>query len=121
MLFQMQLRFDGVFGFPGGLVEAGEDPMVGMNREMEEEIGLDLEKHRFLDSNHIASFVNLEKSLVLHFFLKEVTLEEFCVLEKNNLQAPEYGTEVMKLQLCHVLFPNVELLYIIKEWQVSGS
>ncbi|XP_041350464.1 U8 snoRNA-decapping enzyme-like [Gigantopelta aegis] len=89
----MQLRFDGVFGFPGGLVEPGEDPVDGLNREMEEEIGLDLKKHSFLDSDHIASFVNSEKSLVLHFFLKEVTLEDFCVLEMNNLRAPEYGTE----------------------------
>jgi U8 snoRNA-decapping enzyme len=39
-LFQMQMRFDGVLGFPGGLIEKGEDPVVGLNREMEEEIGL---------------------------------------------------------------------------------
>ena len=38
----MQLRFDGVFGFPGGLVDKGENPVEGLNREMQEEIGLDV-------------------------------------------------------------------------------
>ena len=36
----MQMRFDGTLGFPGGLVDAGEDPVQGLNREMHEEIGL---------------------------------------------------------------------------------
>ena len=38
----MQMRFDGVLGFPGGLLEKGEDPVNGLNREMEEEIGLEV-------------------------------------------------------------------------------
>ena len=41
-LLQMQMRFDGTLGFPGGLVEKGEDPVIGLNREMEEEIGLEV-------------------------------------------------------------------------------
>ncbi|PVD24211.1 hypothetical protein C0Q70_14681 [Pomacea canaliculata] len=38
----MQVRFDGLFGFPGGLVEPEENPVDGLNREMAEEIGLDV-------------------------------------------------------------------------------
>lgn len=38
----LQLRFDGIFGFPGGLVDAGEDLEVAMNREFDEEVGKNL-------------------------------------------------------------------------------
>ena len=36
----MQLRFDGTFGFPGGILETKEAPVDGLNRELNEEIGL---------------------------------------------------------------------------------
>ena len=36
----MQMRFDGVLGFPGGMMDKGEDPVLALNREMAEEIGL---------------------------------------------------------------------------------
>ncbi|XP_071082217.1 U8 snoRNA-decapping enzyme-like [Haliotis cracherodii] len=89
----MQMRFDGVIGFPGGLVEKGEHPVCGLNREMQEEISLDLTSHRFTDHDHVVSFLNEDKSLVLHFYKKEVSMEEFKALEIKNLQAPEYGIE----------------------------
>ena len=37
----MQVRFDGLLGFPGGLVDPGETVEVGLNRELVEEIALD--------------------------------------------------------------------------------
>ena len=37
----MQLRFDGTLGFPGGFLEKEELPVVGLNRELTEEIGLE--------------------------------------------------------------------------------
>jgi len=40
-LVMLQLRFDGLIGFPGGLVDPGEDIETGLNRELVEEIGLD--------------------------------------------------------------------------------
>lgn len=41
VVLQMQMRFDGHVGFPGGLVEPGEDVVHGLIREMQEEINLD--------------------------------------------------------------------------------
>ncbi|XP_021374732.1 uncharacterized protein LOC110464043 isoform X2 [Mizuhopecten yessoensis] len=93
----MQMRFDGVIGFPGGLVDPGEDPVEAANREMVEEVGLDLTKHSISKDNHITSFFNARKSLVLHFFGLEVTLGEFCDIERRNLQAPDYGSETLGL------------------------
>ena len=40
--FQMQMRFDGLIGFPGGLVDPGEDVVQGLNRELKEEMNLDM-------------------------------------------------------------------------------
>ena len=40
----MQVRFDGLLGFPGGLVDPGESVEFGLNRELEEEIALDTDK-----------------------------------------------------------------------------
>lgn len=37
----MQMRFDGTLGFPGGLIDVGEDVLDGLNREMAEEICFD--------------------------------------------------------------------------------
>ena len=41
----MHLRFDGTFGFPGGLIDSGEDVVAGLNREMKEEINWDASVH----------------------------------------------------------------------------
>jgi len=38
----MQMRFDGLLGFAGGLVDPGEDVCTGLNRELNEEANLDL-------------------------------------------------------------------------------
>ena len=90
----MQMRFDGLIGFPGGLVDPGEDPLSAVNRELEEEIDLDLERFRFSEENHVVSCIHEKKNLVLHFYAKEVTLEEFKSIERRNLTAADYGAEV---------------------------
>ncbi|XP_022342132.2 U8 snoRNA-decapping enzyme-like [Crassostrea virginica] len=91
----MQMRFDGLLGFPGGLVDPGEHPLQSANRELEEEIGLDLTKCQLSDSDHVVSFVNKNKKLVLHFYGKEVTLSLFQEIELGNLKAPDYGSETL--------------------------
>lgn len=94
----MQMRFDGLLGFPGGLVDPGENPLQAANRELEEEIGLDMQKFKLSDRDHVISFVNKSKTLVLHFYGREVTLPQFQEIELENLKAPDYGSEVYILQ-----------------------
>lgn len=91
----MQMRFDGLLGFPGGLVDPGEDPLAAANRELLEEIGFDINKHKLEETNHVVSFVNKNKNLVLHFYGKEFTMDEFRTIELNNLAAPDYGDETL--------------------------
>jgi U8 snoRNA-decapping enzyme len=90
----MQMRFDGLLGFPGGLVDPGENPLQAANRELEEEIGLDMQRVKLSDEDHVISFVNKSKTLVLHFYGRELTLQEFKEIELGNLKAPDYGSEV---------------------------
>ncbi|KAJ8312862.1 hypothetical protein KUTeg_010235 [Tegillarca granosa] len=90
----MQMRFDGVLGFPGGLVEDDETPLQGINRELEEEINLDLDKYSLCDDDHVVVFCNDQKKLILHFYAKEVSLEDFKSIEMAVLSAPDYGNEV---------------------------
>ena len=57
----LQLRFDGLLGFPGGLVDPGENVVKGLNRELQEEINLGkvseeispLKIHKLLRSSEI--------------------------------------------------------------------
>ena len=92
----MQMRFDGCLGFPGGLVDKdGESPVEALNRELEEEIGLDLDKYMFTKQDHVVSHKNQKKTLVTHFFAKEVTLAEFTAIEKKTLDAFDYGRETL--------------------------
>ena len=90
----MQMRFDGYLGFPGGLIDAGENIVDGLNRELAEEIGLDLEKHRFTMKEHRMTHINKSSNLILHFFGLKISLDEFVAIEKGVLRAEEYGIEV---------------------------
>ena len=91
----MHLRFDGRLGFPGGLIDQGEDIEEALNREIQEEMG---------DGNPLVTAqdwmqTNFSKTdnILLHFYCKELTKEEFFNLEKRGLQAKEYGVEVLGL------------------------
>lgn len=91
----MQMRFDGNIGFPGGLLdEPGEAPAEALNREMQEEIALDLAKYSFTQDDHIISHVNTKKKLITHFYVMEVTKQQYNEIEKNSINAKEWGIEV---------------------------
>lgn len=91
----MQLRFDGYIGFPGGLVDPGEDNLEGLNRELVEEINLDLSKHKVKPEDYVISHYSISKRICLHFYALEIPLNELIELERNALFSKDYGTEVL--------------------------
>ena len=105
----MQMRFDGKLGFPGGLIDPGENVVTGLNRELLEEINLDLETHSikredFLFCHYISDNKDPKSSSRIRmFFAKEVTKTEFELIEKRSLDAKEYG----KLNIFFVEFRTI--------------
>ena len=90
----MHMRFDGFLGFPGGLCDAGENVLQGINRELEEEMGLDTSQHAIVAEDHMLTHVNHTTRLCLHFYSKEIPRDHLVALEAGMLQAPDYGSEV---------------------------
>lgn len=91
----MQARFDGYIGFPGGLIDPEDrDVVTGLNRELHEEAGVRDKNLEVTQGDHFCTDINHKKKLILHFFLKEVTMSDFEVMEKNILSAVDYGFEV---------------------------
>lgn len=99
---QMQLRFDGRMGFPGGFVDDFEDLETAINREVVEELGettnpVNITKENYVISHLYEEYVSeldITKKLCLHFFAKSVPLEQFLELETRKQGAPYLGYEV---------------------------
>ncbi|XP_014672300.1 PREDICTED: U8 snoRNA-decapping enzyme-like [Priapulus caudatus] len=92
----MQVRFDGLLGFPGGLVDKGESWEQGLNRELQEEIALDLERFRVEEADHVGGYLRRKPRLrCYHCYVKQVSLQEFLSIETAAYGAPDYGSEVL--------------------------
>lgn len=92
---QMQMRFDGLFGFPGGFIDSTDPSIVyGLNRELIEEINLDVDKHRVTQDNFVMSCVCSHRKMVTHFYAIEVTVAEYEEIEKRVIAAHDWGSEV---------------------------
>ena len=96
------LRDEGSFCFPGGVVDPGETVLEGTNRELSEEINLDIAKYGVTEADFVCAHlvkghVNLG-DLELHFYAKEVTRNEFREIERAAMEAEEYGIEVRHLK-----------------------
>ena len=88
----MIVRFNGTFGFVGGVCEPDELPAAALEREMREELAYNEGGDGF---KHIASHRMSVRGLDSHFFAKEVTEEELSIIETNARSAPHWGCEVM--------------------------
>jgi len=93
----MQLRYDGYFGFPGGLIDDGEDFITALNREMAEEMNLNTTKYSVTPDDHVISHWSEKKNLALHFYKLQVKMTDLVRIEKQALNAQDYGTEVILL------------------------
>ena len=91
----MQVRFDGTLGFPGGILDPGESPEAAVGREFAEEVGCDPGLITFTKNDHVISHRSDHTQFCLHFFAKEVTLEQFTDLEVHAPQAKHWGIEVV--------------------------
>lgn len=100
----MQLRFDGEFGFPGGFIDeqvhTSKEILDGLNRELSEEINIDTKLLSVQETDHICSHL-MEKlqdgkpiqQIVLNFFAKELTKDQFEEIEKSHVHAIHFPSE----------------------------
>lgn len=93
----MQMRFDGLLGFPGGFVNPSEESLEeGLSRELLEEIGAVVP---ISVENHVESCYNPASSsprLILHFYAKKMKEEQILEIERSAAStAIDHGHEVL--------------------------
>uniref|UniRef100_A0A3B4BAV0 U8 snoRNA-decapping enzyme n=1 Tax=Periophthalmus magnuspinnatus TaxID=409849 RepID=A0A3B4BAV0_9GOBI len=98
----MQMRFDGLLGFPGGFVNPSKESLEeGLSRELLEEIGVAVP---ILEENHVNSCYappspsssSSSSRLILHFYMKKMEEEQILDIERAAAStAVDHGHEVL--------------------------
>ncbi|CAK6955149.1 U8 snoRNA-decapping enzyme [Scomber scombrus] len=91
----MQMRFDGLLGFPGGLVNPAEETLEGgLGRELLEELGVAIPVSI---EDHVDSCYAPESSrLITHFYVKKMEEEQIREVERAAAStATDHGQEVL--------------------------
>ncbi|KAM6928722.1 U8 snoRNA-decapping enzyme isoform 2-T3 [Lycodopsis pacificus] len=97
----MQMRFDGLLGFPGGFVNPSEESLeAGLTRELSEELGVALP---ILEEDHMdscyappSSSSSSSPSVITHFYAKKMEEEQIRELERAAVTtATDHGQEVL--------------------------
>jgi U8 snoRNA-decapping enzyme len=107
----MQVRFDGTLGFAGGMIDAGETPEEAVSREVAEEVGCAPGQINFTTDDHVITHYSNHTHFCLHFFAKEVSLEQFSQLEANAPQATHWGVEVNAPTIIRATYYNWVKMY----------
>ncbi|KAM8862990.1 U8 snoRNA-decapping enzyme isoform 4-T4 [Spinachia spinachia] len=98
----MQMRFDGLLGFPGGFVNLSKESLeAGLGRELSEELGVALQ---ILEEDHVdscfapASSLSSSTSprLITHFYTKKLEERQIRAVETAAVTtATDHGQEVL--------------------------
>uniref|UniRef100_A0AAQ4R7C4 U8 snoRNA-decapping enzyme n=1 Tax=Gasterosteus aculeatus aculeatus TaxID=481459 RepID=A0AAQ4R7C4_GASAC len=102
LLPQMQMRFDGLLGFPGGFVNLSEESLeAGLGRELLEELGV---AFQILEEDHVDSCFAPASSpasstsprLITHFYTKKMEEGQIRAVETAAVTtATDHGQEVL--------------------------
>jgi hypothetical protein len=92
LTLQMQMRFDGLLGFPGGFVDRRfwslED---GLNRVL----GLGLGGLRLTEADYLSSHLTEgPHRVVAHLYARQLTLEQLHAVEISAVHSRDHGLEV---------------------------
>ncbi|KAI2649832.1 U8 snoRNA-decapping enzyme-like protein [Labeo rohita] len=94
-VIQMQMRFDGLLGFPGGLVNPSNETLeAGLSRELHEEVGVAVPVGV---DNHVSTCLSSScPGLITHFYIKKMAESELKELETAAVaKATDHGLEVL--------------------------
>ncbi|KAI0978353.1 hypothetical protein GJ496_002599 [Pomphorhynchus laevis] len=86
-------RFDGHYGFPGGLANHHESPINALNRELKEEINLSIPI--FQESDLLNTNVSHTNKLNLYSFGKIISEDLSKVIIKDVFKAEDMGKETL--------------------------
>ncbi|KAL3183381.1 hypothetical protein MRX96_000344 [Rhipicephalus microplus] len=89
------VRYDGYLGFPGGLVDPGENLVQALNRELREELNADTSRISATGGDHVISFTKKERRFAYHFFEVRLTAEELLATEQAAIGSREHGNETL--------------------------
>ncbi|XP_077400503.1 U8 snoRNA-decapping enzyme [Vanacampus margaritifer] len=94
----MQMRFDGLLGFPGGFVNPSKESLeAGLCRELQEELGvaLSISEDDHLDARHAPGTASCPR-LITHFYAKKLEEEQIKEVEQAAVStARDHGQEVL--------------------------
>ncbi|KAM9444973.1 U8 snoRNA-decapping enzyme [Clarias gariepinus] len=93
----MQMRFDGLLGFPGGLVKPSEESLeAGLSRELQEEMGAAVPVT--VDDYVSSHLAESPPRLILHFYSKKISEAALLEIERAAVSnAVDHGLEVLGL------------------------
>ena len=90
-LVLMQLRWDGTLGFPGGLVNKGEDLIKALIRESKEEFALIIDEKLSKEIKSLSTYA--DDNINIHSYYLEVNYERLKEIQENSFRAKHFYSE----------------------------
>jgi 8-oxo-dGTP pyrophosphatase MutT (NUDIX family) len=114
------MRWDGTIGFPGGFIKDREDPARGLNRELKEELGIRKSEHQVTSDDFLMAHMTSHFSFYL--FAKEVSEKDFIDIERNSINAEEFGKEVLFFSDMEIIGKLIFIIvFILVLWAIASA